>query len=433
LLLAVAALLAFVSAGCVSSPGTPGPTADLYAGAGRGETLGEAINAAKMDAVRRAVVDLIGPQAEAANAEALDEILYHTRNPNAFVYNETLETTRKDGSLIDGDMVYELTIRVNIPAVQRTLEANGILGSPDAAGDSGDAPRTDVAVTAGAEPAGTPDLAPAAGDWDEVTPEEERFIRRYVETMTYMVYFSDDDAVGAENAEFIMRSAVNQANSYLVSDGRVVVDAAQVERLKADQQLVYEEETGREISLLQWVARRLNADVYIELDAQVTGTTSAENHYGTADVTLNMYDTSTGQILGSVNRRSQNSFSRTSQQDAVLNAVQSTVYQAMPHAVEMARAQMARMLTRGIRYELIVQNPPDARSLSRFRSAMRDEVREIATVSQSPEEAVYEVFVIGSTDDIVDLVYEVSERVAGFEDLVLVISRGRAMTFDAGF
>ena len=117
----------------------------------------------------------------------------------------------------------------------------------------------------------------------------------------------------------------------------------------------------------------------------------------------------------------------------MLNAVQSTVYQAMPSAVEMARNQMARMLTRGIRYELTIQSPPDGRSLSRFRSAMRDEVREIATVSQSPEEAVYEVFVIGSTDDVVDLVYEVSERVAGFEDLVLVISRGRAMTFDAGF
>jgi hypothetical protein len=64
---------------------------------------------------------------------------------------------------------------------------------------------------------------------------------------------------------------------------------------------------------------------------------------------------------------------------------------------------------------------------------MSDNVREIATVSQSPEEAVYEVFAIGSTDDIVDLVYEVSDRVAGFEDLVMVISRGRAMTFDAGF
>jgi len=446
LLLTMAAVFTLALAGCTSFPGTSGTASDVYAGTGHGETLGEAMNAAKMDAVRKAVIDLIGPQAEAANADLLDEVLYNTRNPNAFVHNDTLETTRKDGSLIDGDMVYELTIRVNVPAVQQTLEANGILGDSSAAAedDSGTSPRTGATGAAGSsgsqsgsrsgsDAQDSPDLAPEAGDWDEVTPEEERFIRRYVETMTYMVYFSDDAAVGADNAEFIMQSAVNQANSYLVSDGRVVVDATQVERLKEDQRLVYEEETGREISLLQWVARRLNADVYIELDAQVSGTTSAENHYGTADVTLNMYDTSTAQVLGSVNRRSQNSFSRTSQQDAVLNAVQSTVYQAMPDAIEMARSQMERMLTRGIRYELTIQNPPDGRPLSRFRSAMRDEVREIATVSQSPEEAVYEVYVIGSTDDVVDLVYEVSGRVAGFEDLLLVISRGRAMTFDAGF
>ena len=426
-------VLGVMVTGCSSGPETPAAASDIYAGSGQGESLGEAMNAAKMDAVRNAVIDLIGSQAEARHAETLSEVLYNTRNPNAFVYNETLTTTRKDGSLIDGDMVYELTIRVNLPAVQRTLENNGVLGRPnEAADDAPPALGSDTATFAGSAE-DLADLAPAAGDWDEVTPEEERFIRRYVETMTYMVYFSDDAAVGAENAEFIMKSAVNQANSYLVADGRVVVDAAQVERLKTDQQLVYEEETGREITLLQWIARRLNADVYIELDAQVTGSTSAGNHYGTADVTLNMYDTSTAQVLGSVNRRSQNSFSRTSQQDAVLNAVQSTVYQAMPQAVEMARNQMARMLTRGIRYEVTIQNPPDARSLSRFRSAMSDNVREIATVSQSPEEAVYEVFAIGSTDDIVDLVYEVSDRVAGFEDLVMVISRGRAMTFDAGF
>jgi len=251
--------------------------------------------------------------------------------------------------------------------------------------------------------------------------------------MTYMVYFAEDAAIGAEDAEFIMRSAVNQANSYLVSDGRLVVDAAQVERLRDDQQLVYEEETGREISLLQWVARRLNADVYIELDARVEGSSRSGSHYGTADVTLNMYDTSSGQILGSVNRRSQQSFSRTSQRDAIMNATLSTVYQTMPNAVEMAQTQMARNLTRGIRYEVTVQNPPDARTMSRFRSAMREEVREIASVSQSDNETVYEVFAVGSTDDIVDLVYLVSDRVAGFENLVLVISRGRAITFDAGY
>jgi hypothetical protein len=385
-----------------------------------------------MDAVRHAVIDLIGPGAEAANARKLAEVLYETGNPNAYVFTETMETTRKDGSLIEGKMNFELRIRVNVPAVRQTLTANGIHreSADDATPGGMEQERQPDAIPRVAE-AGEPEAAEPTVD--PVSAEEERFIQRFVDTMTYMVYFAEDSAVDTEDAAFIMRSAVNQAGGYLVSDGRLVVDADQVERLKRDQELVYEEETGREISLLQWVARRLNADVYIELDARLSGSTRSGNHYGTAEITLSMYDTSTGQVLGSVNRRSQESFSRTSQQDAILNAVLSTVYQAMPAAVEMSRTQMARAVARGIRYELTIQNTPDGRAMSRFRTALRDEVKDVQSVSQSPEQTVYEVFAVGSTDDIVDVVYEVSERVAGFENLTLIMSRGRSLTFDAGY
>jgi hypothetical protein len=250
--------------------------------------------------------------------------------------------------------------------------------------------------------------------------------------MTYMVYFADRAVETMPDGEFVLRSAVNQANAHLVSRGHLVVDASQVEQLKRDHELVYEEQIGRELSILQWVARRLNADVYIELDARASTRRSGSASYATVDVSLSMYETSTGQILGSVNRRSAESYSRTGETDAVINAIQSTVHQAMPHAVEMSERQMERMLTRGIRYELVVQRPPDARTLSLFRTAMRDEVRGIATVSQSPQEIHYEVFFVGDADDLVDLVFAVSDRVAGFESLELVISRGQSLTFDAG-
>jgi hypothetical protein len=276
-------------------------------------------------------------------------------------------------------------------------------------------------------------------EYADVTDAERRYIARFVDTMTYMVYFTDQAAEGVSGAAgegadgaFLMRSAITQANSYLVDNGHIAVDAAQVERLKEDQRLVYEEQVGQELSLLQWVARRLNADVYVEVDARVDGRTSGTSHYATADVALTMFDTSTGQILGSVTRRSQEAFSRTSVADAAGNALQSTVYQAMPQVVQMSERQMERMLTRGIRYELTLQQPPDARTLSRFRTAMQPEVRGIQTVSQSPAEVLFEVFFIGSTDDLVDLVFAVSDRVAGFERIDLVISRGRSLTFDVG-
>ncbi len=429
---AMIVLVALTFVGCGSTPETAPATPDVYTGFGEGETLGSAMSAAKIDAIRNAVIDLIGTQAEEQNAARLEEVLYSTRNPNAYVYNDTMETLRKDGSLIDGEMVYEISIRVNTDAVRTTLEASGIMG---------DAVAQQPAQSSGGqsqqqqqpEPEPEVSLDATADDWGGVTEDEQRFIRRYVDTMTYMVYFAEDAAGSVGESAFIMKSAVNQTNSYLVSNGKFAIDADQVEELKETQRLVYEEETGREISLLQWVAQQLNADVYVELDAQVSGRTDGDNHYGTADVTLNMYETSTGQILGSLNRRSQNTFSRTSQQDAILNAIQSTVFQAMPQVIEMSVVQMTNALRQGIRYELVIQNPPDARALSRFRSSMRDRVREIATVSQSPEEVRYEVFMIGSTDDVVDLVYDVTGLVAGLEDIYLVVSRGRSLTFDAGY
>jgi len=248
-----------------------------------------------------------------------------------------------------------------------------------------------------------------------------------------MVSFSDRNRYADPQMQFLMKSAVAQANGYILADGRTAIDAEQVERLKEDQRLIYEEETGQEISLLQWVARRLNADLYIEVDAAVDARTSGGSHYGRADVTLTMYEASTGQLLGSVNRRSQESYSRISQDDAIINALQATVYQAMPDVLEMSQRQMSIALRRGLRYDLTIQNPPDSRSVSLFRRALEQEVREIRTVSQVAQEVRYEVFLVGDTDDLVDLVSIVSGEVAGFEDLYLVISRGRAVTFDAGY
>ena len=420
---------------CAGAPPAAPATDDVYLGVGRGASLGTAVNTAKMDAVRNAVIDLIGADAERAHAARLDDVLYSTRNPNAFVFNETMETLRRDGSLAAGDLVYEIRIRVNVPAVRRTLDANGIGAGMPAAGASASAD-TSAGSRAATRPAaeGAADTTIAPADYPAVTDAERRFIGRYVDTMTYMVYF-DDRSLGelrdGRVDRFTMQSAVAQANNYLVSQGKLVVDAAQVERLKDDQRLIYEE-SGQGVTLLQWIARRLNADVYIEIDSQISTRASGQGYNAVASVTLSMYETSTGQILGSIVRRSQETFSRTSEADAVRNALQSTVFQAMPDAVGMSRRQMELALTRGIRYELTVQRPADARTMSRFRTEMLAATRGIDTISSAPEEIRYAVFMIGSSDDLVDLLFRVSGRVPGLESMDLVVSRGRAITFDAG-
>ena len=95
----LAASVALAVAGCATS-GTPAsaamPPERQYAGAGQDPSLIGAMNEAKMDAVRKAVIDLIGAPAEQANRETLAAKLYTTRNPNAYVVPESFETTRKD-------------------------------------------------------------------------------------------------------------------------------------------------------------------------------------------------------------------------------------------------------------------------------------------------------------------------------------------------
>ena len=421
-----AAVLAAAALGACAGGAEPIPPnavraeEEMYYGAGRGETLGTAMNAAKIDAVRNAVIDLIGEDAERGHAATLEEVLYSTRNPNRYVYNETMERLRSEnlGSLEEMDMVFELRIRVDIPAVQAVLDAHRIGAG---AGDRAAPPPAAVEVEV-TGPAGR------AAAWESASPEQRTFVGRYIETMTYMVYFNEDSEVDA----FLQQNAVAQANRYLASNGFIAVDASHVERLRRDQQYVYEAETGREISMLQWIAQRLNADVYVEIDLETSQESRGDSHYGTAHATLRIFETSTGQLLGAVTRQSPRTFSRSGAREAVLNATQSTVYQAMPVVVEQSERQMQAHLARGVRYELVIQNTLDARMMSDFRRMLSARVSDLITVSQTADETRYTVYYFGRVDDLSDLLYDISDLVPGLQNMYHVLTRGKSLTFDTG-
>jgi hypothetical protein len=412
-------LMGFVS--CGSAPASTAPAdADVYPGVGRG-SLAEAINGAKMDAVKNAVIDMIGARREQANQEQLQEVLYSSRNPNAFVYKDTLVNTRKEnlGTFDEPNMVYEITIRVNTEAVESVLRVHGIIGE-------GSQQTEQVTESTGAS---TEDLSTQEGDWEEASEDEKRFIRRYIDTMTYMVYYDSED----ESLDpFLMKSAVGMANSYLAENALRSVDMDSIEELKKDQQLVYEEETGQEISIIQWIAQKLNADVYIELDTRTEGETKGENYYGKAYITLKFFDPSTGQLLGSAPYESQRTFSKTSEFEAISNAVKSTVYKAMPVAIQQSQELMAKSISQGLRYEVTIQNTSDSKVMSNFRRKMRNRVNEIDTEYQSAEETKYVIYYFGKVDELEDLIYDIASTVPGLDGLTHVLTRGKTLTFNSG-
>jgi hypothetical protein len=244
--------------------------------------------------------------------------------------------------------------------------------------------------------------------------------------MTYMVYFA-----GTEDP-FYMKAAVGIANEYLTSNALEAIDLEQVEKLKKDQQRLYEEETGESISMIQWIAQKLNADVYVEIDGRTTGESSAGKYYGQANITLKGFEASTGRLLGSQPWNSPRTFSTASEQAARINALQTSVYKAMPIVLEQAKAYMAKALAGGIKYELVVQGSSDARAMSDFRRKLRRQARDVLTVSQTAEETRYSVFILGSLEDLADKVLDVAEGIPGLEDMYQVVLRGKSVTFNTG-
>lgn len=405
---------------------TPISDPDVFAGAGRGDSLGAAMNDAKIDAIQAAVVDIIGASAEEANRDLLQDVLYSTNNPNAYVINETMETTRREnlGTIDEMDMVYEIRIRVNRESIENVLRAQGVIGDGGRVA-SGPAPEGGQQDR---EEDSQPSVEVQEGDFEGATEEEARFIRRYVDTMTYMVYYEPDTVDERE----LFDRAVTQANSYLINEGLTVMDLERVQSLDADARLVGEEETGQATTAIQWLAQELNADVYIEIEGSTTSEERNDNFYATAEITLKLYETSTGQLLGSIPYRSQRTLSRVDAFDAQLNAVQSAVWSAMGFAVEQARTQMAQQFSRGIRYEVIIQNTPDSRLMSDFRRRLRNRVSDVETESQSQEETKFVIYFYGRVDELEDTIYDVADTVPGMQDIYQVLTRGKAITFNSG-
>lgn len=434
LLLVAGVLLAALLASCASGPSAaPGaeppakaalPEEKVYPGKGQDPSMLKAMNEAKMDAVRQAVIELIGAAGEKANQAKLQQYLYGTNNPNAYVNNETFQTTRKDK--VGDDYIFEATVAVKMRAVESTLKAQGIIGGEGPSAQQSAAAGAQQAVAAATGAAAATEQEPAAGA--EPTAEERRFISRYLEKMTYMVYFNEQSG----EDPFYMKAAVGIANEYLTSNAMEAIDLAQVERLKKDQQIAYEEETGKSISMIQWIAQKLNADVYLEIDGRTTGESAQGNYYGQANITLKGFEASTGRLLGSQPWNSPRTFSTASEQAARINALQTSVYKAMPVVIEQAKAYMDKALRNGIKYELVLQQTADARMISDFYRKMRRKVKDISTVSQSAEETKYSVYLIGSIEELVDLVYDVGETVAGMQGLYQVVLRGKSVTFNTG-
>ncbi|MBI9102000.1 MAG: hypothetical protein JEY99_06255 [Spirochaetales bacterium] len=415
----------------------------MFYGYGRADSAMKAMNLGKAEAVRKAANAMLGVAVAMVKQPELDKFFSEINDFNIYVYPET--TVKVSSGQDDQGFYSQIGVRVNLAALGNSLKAQMLLGG-QVVGQAGEtysladepappgAKEEAVAEKApekGSEaaPEPAPAVEPARDVVADATAEELAFINDYLSDLTYMVYYNEDLPIDP----FLMKSAVVSANRYLNQQGLSYVDLEQIESLKKDQAMVYEEETGEAVSIIQWIAHKLNADIYIEINLNVTERTDGGKYYGSANLTLNNYEASTAEGRGAANYQTNPpAFSTVSVDDALNNAVASAVYKAMPNALNSADVETRKALTRGLKYSLTIVNTQDRRLLRDFERKLERRIRGLKQLSYSAEQTVYEVYMLGDIIDLEDIIYDVTDTIPELSGMTLVMQQRSSMTFDSG-
>mgnify|MGYP000886625399 CR=1 FL=1 len=262
----------------------------------------------------------------------------------------------------------------------------------------------------------------------ELSPKEKQFFENYLKRLKYMMVVKE----GASISEFQKRSILTKGNEVLLKQGYDVIQYDQLLKNIEDQRAAYEAEVGASMSITQYIAQKLGADVYVELDCIPRSSTENNRHYGEANFTANMYDPSTAELLGSVTFRTDRSISTTSQDDALINAITAGTAQLMPRIIRDSTNVLRNRYANGIRYQIVIQRTPDSRSVATFRRNLRSRVREIVMGPSAADQTTMDVYFFGSLADLEDACYSAFEKTPGMEAAYWVYTRGKTITFNTG-
>ncbi len=279
-----------------------------------------------------------------------------------------------------------------------------------------------------AEPASAPvpPGAPAA--------DRREFIEQYIDNLLYMVYIDERIQVPAGD-EFLYRRAIAAANDYLARKkmGAVVLD--QIENLRRDHTALVEEVQGENMSLVQWLAQKLNADVYIVIDVRAPAEKRGRQYFAQASLNLKVMEAATGVLLGSQSYNQLDRSVGSNAETARGNAVQICVSRIMNDVIGIARSTMRKAVEKGIRYELVLLGAQDAEAMLDFVEKLKtvnEDVTAVESSYRSDSEAKYIAFYFGPPATFERLVYSIAETIPGLEGMKLVSQRGKSFTFTTG-
>jgi hypothetical protein len=261
-----------------------------------------------------------------------------------------------------------------------------------------------------------------------LSAKEKQFMEGYLKRLKYMMVMKE----GVPLDEFQKRMILTKGNEQLLKQGFDVVHYDQLQKNMEDQRAAYEAEAGESMSLTQFIAQKLGADVYVELDSVPRSWSDGGKHYGEANFTANMFDPSTAELLGSVTYRTDRSLSTSSQEDALLNALTAGTAQFMPRVVRDSTSVLRNRNANGVRYQVILQKTPDSRAVSVFRRNLRSSVREIVMGASAADQTAMDVYLFDSIGVLEDACYAAFKKTPGMENAYWVYTRGKTITFNSG-
>lgn len=422
-ILSLTGVVLLVAASCLSvETGRRESAAPKFYGMGLGEGSLQAVNAAKGAAVRSAAEKLLGPTVSSVKREELDRFFSDIGNHNLYVFPETMSVLSV-GEDENGHFC-SLLIKINLPALGSALAGNLILGGQVTGMSNADyflADSLPPSIGGGAPP------PPAK---EPLSDQEEEFVDDRASSLVYMVYHEGEEEV----TPFHVSTAITSANGFLQRNGINYVDLERIESLKRERKLVYEEVSGTASSVIQWIAHRLNADIYIRLSLSVDSRTEGERHLAGATVTLNAYDTSTADGIGTtVYQTIPPAFSNVSIESAESNAVAAGTTKGMEHLLDQIDTKLETFLTKGFMYAITILNAGEGRVVNEFEKSLQHRVRSIRKISYSREQVVFEVYFAGEVSELEELVYYVSDSLPEFAGISLVLQQKRALIFELGY
>jgi hypothetical protein len=361
-------------------------------GVGKARIFEDARAIAFRDALRKVVVEAVGPEREAQNSERIKTYMYDITETYIVRYEVTDKV--KSGR----DTIVYATVVFDRDKVEESVRTLGV------------------------------EVAERKEKPDYSDSPYEPLIRDAVDNLTYLVYFEPEKRrIQDEYA----RLCVNRVNNYLANREYEYVDLERINEIKQEYLTLYEESEGA-VSVIQLIAQALNADVYIVVDGIVEGEgKKGDLHFASASIDLKAFESATGRGLGTETGYSGRLGLASGMDAAKRKGVEVAVEKAAEPTIDLARNYMYKAFEKGIRYEVVVQGTGDYMMARTFSNAVRNtsSFRSLKEVSSASGQAKYYVYYMGKKSQLIDEILDNLQDEEGFENLNVLVSRSKAVIF----